>query len=167
MLDYTAIPISVWATTCPFILWFEEWLIASACHLLIVLLTVVVVRQACKAPLSAGLPRRKSKKRRIALLATQIAAGSAHAGWHYGYRDLWIAGISAYVIAFAMYKLVSNGLKRGVEPMSNVLPWHRLHWYGFHEDFHVWILVADVTFAVAAIRFLSNPEMDCHPYWRD
>jgi len=67
---------------------------------------------------------------------------------------LWLAGVACYILAFAIWAPVNR--TTATEPLSARVPWHRARRNGFHEDFHLMLLAADVLFLAMAVRFLEK-----------
>jgi len=92
------------------------------------------------------------------LILLQFLGAFCHSGFHYGYRDLLFVTFSFYIVAFAA--AIPTTLAHEKEPMFKWFPWHRPGVYGFHEDFHLLLLLADASFMYMGLLLLWNPSKD-------
>jgi len=157
--DLVAVPISIWANSI---------LLCGAYYDILTILIVgggfvwlngVLVWFQFRGH-DAGLktPKGRSDTPRLILIVLQSLGGFCHAGFHYGYRDLWFVTLSLYIVAFAV--AIPTTLAHKKEPMCKWFPWHRPGVYGFHEDFHLLLLLADASFMYMGLLLLWNPSND-------
>jgi predicted membrane channel-forming protein YqfA (hemolysin III family) len=63
---------------------------------------------------------------------------------------LWVAGTLFYLAAFLCFFYV-HGREPGTPAFSTAVPWHSHDSYGMHEEFHNFLLVADMCFLVLIV----------------
>ncbi len=136
-LDLAGVVLAVWAPCSAFAVGVGEWVV-----LFVVMVGVSVLhwRAVCDQ-LQGG-----SRVARCVLLGVYFWFAVAQIGWHYGYGGAWLAGVACYVLAFC----VSPPVHRHLPPA----PWHREGRNGWHEDFHLLLVVADSVFGAMAVQFL-------------
>mmetsp|Transcript_32419 Transcript_32419/g.103000 ORF Transcript_32419/g.103000 Transcript_32419/m.103000 type:complete len:294 (-) Transcript_32419:1241-2122(-) len=98
---------------------------------------------------------------RMALLVVQFCSTMYHIGWHYGFKDYWLAALGFYVAAFAISAPVTANHE--VEPVSSWCPWHKAGRNGLHEDMHLLIFAGDVAMALLGLRMMMDPSIDANP----
>jgi len=106
-------------------------------------------------------PKGRSDTPRIILIVLQFLGTMFYAGMHYGYRDLWFIAFSFYALAFGAS--IPTTWSHEKEPICKWFPWHCPGVYGFHEDFHSLLLVADLSFMLLGLSLLRNPSTDVYP----
>jgi hypothetical protein len=146
MLDMIMIPVTTGVVPIPFALQLRECLITASVHATFVLLTIVVVLT-------------KKEGMRQMLILTQFLLCAFQMGFHLGYTNpLYFPVPLFYLLSFLCYWLKVN--------LSDIaLPWHFKSLYGWHEDFHTCLFIADLLATISAAVFLTYPSMDRHPDW--
>jgi hypothetical protein len=142
-VDIAMIPVSIGVSLFPFTRLLEETLLIASIQAIFVALTVIeIVRRH-----SQGLPIERGGVR-VCLIIAQWIGSVFMIGLRAGFESpLWIAMFLTYGIAFLSY--AANGQVRR-------MPWHRLGWYAWHEDFHTFLFLADIWLIVLAARFLLD-----------
>jgi len=105
-------------------------------------------------------PEGRSDAPRIVLIVLQFCGTMFYAGMHYGFRDLYFVAFCFYALAFAASLPTTWSHEK--EPLCKWFPWHRPCVYGFHEDFHWLLLVADLSFMYLGLSILWNPSIDIY-----
>jgi len=146
-VDIVMIPVSIGASVLPFTQQFEETLIIANIQAMFVAFTVVeVVRRH-----SQGLPIETGGVR-VCLIVTQWIGSVFMIGSRTGFESpLWNAMFLSYAVAFLFYGAKAWGQGRR-------MPWHRHGWYGWHEDFHTFLFVADMWLITLAAHFLTDSD---------
>lgn len=144
-VDIVMIPVSIGVSVFPFTRLLEETLMIANIQALFVAFTVIeVVRRHRR-----GLPIERGGVR-VCLIITQWIGSLFMIGLRAGFESpLWIAMSLTYGVAFLCY---------GASGQVRRMPWHRLGRYGWHEDFHTFLFLADVWLVVLAARFLLDPD---------
>jgi len=157
--DLAAIPISVWASSILLFGGRYDFLTVLIVGAGIVAANGILVYMQFRGH-DTGLktPEGRSDTPRIILIVLQFLGSMFYAGMHYGYRDLWFVAVIFYALAFAAS--IPTTWSHEKEPSSKWVPWHRPGVYGFHEDFHWLLLVADVSFMYMGLSLLWNPSSD-------
>lgn len=164
-LDMVAICFAVWAPTSAFSNDVQEWLVLLCVACMVAVATYKLSASACVASVSVSRvveevpPLAGQRLLRLALNMGFFVWSCSFVGWHYGFRGHWAIGTVFYVAG----TLTSPAFYRLYPPA----PWHNTKWNGWHEDFHVFVALADVTFASMACEFLSDPSVDHRPgaFW--
>lgn len=152
-VDLVLVSCSIWASSSLFAPSASEWLAVFATGLLFTLVNCALVLHQFRGHVGLKTPPDRSDVPRSVLLVLQFVSTVGYIGWRYGYRDLWFISTGIYIVSFAVSTPVTAAHEE--EPMSEFLPWHRLGRNGFHEDFHILVLVADAIVVIMGLRFLS------------
>jgi hypothetical protein len=67
-----------------------------------------------------------------------------------------------YLLAFACSVPVTNAHSEEA-CLHNIIPWHKIQHYGFHEDFHALLFIADLFAVAMGIKLLLDPSIDQNP----
>merc|ERR1712194_694914 len=139
-VDIVMIPVSIGVSVLPFTRHFEEAVVIAVIQAIFVaLIGIEVVRRSRCRSLSI-----EGGGVRVCLILTQWMGSVSMVGWRAGFESpFWIAMFLTYILAFLSYR---RPLRR--------MPWHRLGWYGWHEDFHTLLLLGDLLLFVFATHFL-------------
>jgi len=73
---------------------------------------------------------------------------------YWGFDGWLIAAVSYYALAFALSVPVTRA--HFEEPVSEILFWHKIQVWGFHEDFHLALLFADGSMLVIGVLLLMR-----------
>lgn len=107
-----------------------------------------------KGHIGLSTPKGRSDTPRVMLFVAQFFKALLLVWRNYGLRDLAICSYFFYIVAFFLSLPVTKA--HSEEPMSKMVPWHKAGVYGFHEDFHWSLLLADLCFAGISIRILKD-----------
>lgn len=148
-LDLLAINVSI-CVSC-LCVWRADYAIGTGTA--ICLISAGLIYWQFRGHLGLSTPKGRSDIPRVVLFVAQWFKGLVLVSWNYGFRDLAIFSYLFYIIAFLLSLPVTNA--HGKEPMSKMVPWHKAGVYGFHEDFHWSLLLADLCVAGISIRNLN------------
>jgi hypothetical protein len=141
-LDLIAISISVYGTCFIFIYNLQEFKNYQNYNLYFILITVLCVFKDNKSILS------KLDKLRMFFMMCHSNYVFYIVGKLVYYNILWKLSYISYIVSFSIY-----GLKQiKYKPMY----WHKPLIYGYHEDFHLILLLADFISFILGIKYLYN-----------
>ena len=145
-VDYCAICISILSTGIPHALSHLALYYGVSCSLLLLSTLFTLTNWE--------LPRLVATFAQLFFAISYIGYAS-RSSWN----PIWIAGTVSYAAAFANFWPVAarRGVgKERVDATMICIPWHKPDRNGFHEDFHVMLLLADILYFVNAILYGYN-----------
>lgn len=140
-MDLATISVAIWAPSSSFAVRIAEWLAVFSVMVLATLANCVAIERQLSGAKHIF---------RSVLLVLYFALTVMHIGWHYGYGGLWINAVSVGVLAILVSPPLHHHYPRAF--------WHIKDVNGWHEDFHVLLLVADLIFFRMAIEHLWTVE---------
>ena len=141
-IDLIAVSISVYGTCFIFIYNLQEFKTYQKYNLYFILITVLCVFKDNKSILS------KWDKLRMFFMMCHSNYVFYIVGKLVYYNILWKLSCISYIVSFSIY-----GLKQiKYKPMY----WHKPLLYGYHEDFHLILLLADFISFILGIKYLYN-----------
>merc|ERR1712232_1404902 len=134
----TMIPVSIGVSPSPFILQLNEYLVSFAIHAMFVAFGSISIIH-------------NWERARLTLILIQFYFAIMQVGLHTGFTSpMWLTGVISYILGFVAFAMQ-------LQPESKwSMPWHRLDWYGWHDDFHVMLFVGDLMNAVLGARLLAD-----------
>jgi len=148
-IDYFTIPVSGFSNSILIFQTFGEIFIVGTFYIIFILITGLAIHLQFKYPKQG----RYYKDLRIILNSLQFLLMLAHNGIYAGFRDLWFVAYVSYIISFGAFFLTRDP----------ILPWHKAGIYGSHEDFHFFLLIADLIVLLRGFLFLENPSTMNNP----
>jgi len=152
-LDLLAINVSI-CVSC-LCVWRIEYALGTG--VVICLISAFLIYWQFRGHLGLSTPKGRSDTPRVTLFVAQWFKALLLVWWSYGFRDFVIGSYVFYIVAFLLSLPVTNA--HGKEPMSKLVPWHKAGVYGFHEDFHWSLLLADLCSAGISIRILNAVDL--------
>lgn len=141
-IDLIAVSISVYGTCFIFIYNLQEFKNYQNYNLFFILISILCVFNDNKSILS------KWDKLRMFFMMCHSNYVFYIIGKLVYYNILWKLSCISYIVAFFIY-----GLKQiKYKPMF----WHSIYIYGYHEDFHLTLLLADFISFILGIKYLYN-----------
>mmetsp|Transcript_53053 Transcript_53053/g.68029 ORF Transcript_53053/g.68029 Transcript_53053/m.68029 type:complete len:152 (-) Transcript_53053:258-713(-) len=144
------------------LLFSQEWIMHMIIGGVITIINAILVYWQFKDHVGLDTPKEKSDVPRTILVVLQFAWAMFHVGSHFGFHSLWYGAGIFYLLGFACSVPVTNAHSQEA-CLPNIIPWHSIQSYGFHEDFHALLLIADIFAATMGIKILLNPSMDANP----
>lgn len=155
-MDVISISVAIWAPSVPYATAAHEfwWSLGALMMSLVMNAGLLLSRDFAWHYLGRRDPRQVYLARNL-LLFLYFWSVVLHIGAHVGYGGsaLWVAGIIFYLHGFLVSSPVVFGPdeKRGWK-----MPWHASGVYGFHEDFHASLAVADCCYLYLGVRYVTE-----------
>jgi len=99
-------------------------------------------------------PKGRSDTSREVLVVAHFLWSIGITAVYWGFQRWLIAAVFSYVLAFALSVPVTR--THFEEPVSEILFWHKIQVWGFHEDFHMALLFADGCMLVIGVSILMR-----------
>lgn len=132
-LDTVFISVAIWSPINLFVTSLLEWQIMFILMLCITALNAYIVH--------IQFTENKSHKPRIILLMMFSSSQMIIIGWHVNFSIIWWIGTLLYLSSFCLAPPMNHYIPNHLTPY-----WHKTGVYGWHEDFHLLLLIADVTY---------------------
>jgi len=143
--DLYTIPLSGFSNSILIHASFREFVIVGAIYMFLIIAIGIVIHLAFEYPKHPW----GSLKLRFLLSTLQFLVMFMHNGVYAGLRDLWLLAYVSYLVGFGAF----------YSSRAATLPWHIPGIYGTHEDFHVFLFIADFTIMLRGVLFLENPKI--------